>query len=326
MSEQIARVRPDIVHVHNTFPRLSPSIYTACRQAGVPVVQSLHNFRITCAAGTFVRDAKPCESCLHGSPYQAVLHRCYRNSALGSLAVAHMIQHHRRAQTYVHTVNVFIALTQFARGKFIEAGLPADRIIVKPNTTPDPGAPPLDQARHGALVVGRLSDEKGLSYLLEAWRSIDAPLRIVGTGPLLDSLRAAAPANVSFLGKLAPDAVRAQMKQSVFLIVPSVGYEGFPMVVVEAYACGLPVLASRLGGLIEIVEPNVTGHLFEVGDVASMVSVIKSTLAGPAHLVQLGVGARATYETKYSPAVVADQLQTIYRQLLSGELGRLAAE
>jgi glycosyltransferase involved in cell wall biosynthesis len=317
MRDQIADVRPDIVHVHNSFPRLSPAIYDACRDAGVPVIHTLHNFRIACAAGTFVRDGRPCEQCLTGSPYQAVTYRCYRGSALGSLALAAMIDHHRRAKTYAGKVDQFIALTEFSRSKYIAAGLPAERIAVKPNTAPDGGQPATAASRHGGLYVGRLSSEKGVEILLDAWQSIDYPLRVVGTGPLATSLATTASKNVEFLGAIDPAAVRAEMARAAFLVVPSTCYEGFPMVIAEAYASGLPVLASRIGSLAEVVKPGVSGDVFESGDTASLTAVVRRMIAAPAELSRLSVSARATYNKHYSSDVVLKQLLAIYDQVLS---------
>lgn len=322
MRDQIADVCPDIVHVHNSFPRLSPSIYDACRDAGVPVVHTLHNFRIACAAGTFVRDGRACELCLTGSPYQAVAHKCYRGSTLGSLALAGMIDHHRRAGTYAKKVDQFIALTEFARGKFIAAGVPTERISVKPNTAPDPGRPDGQSQRHGALYVGRLSAEKGVDTLIEAWKGIGYPLRIAGAGPLRDELAAHAPKNVTFLGAIDRAAVCAEMARAAFLVVPSTCYEGFPMVIAEAYACGLPVLASRIGSLAELVRPGMTGDVFEPGDAASLATTVRRTIANSDALSELSTIARQTYDDKYSGAVVLNELLAIYQRVLSTHKAR----
>lgn len=174
---------PDVVHVHNFFPLLTPAIYDACFDAGVAVVQTLHNYRTVCANGLLLREGRPCEDCILGSPYQAVLHRCYRGSRLGSWTVARLIQVHRSRNTWRDKVTRFIALTRFARSKFVEAGLPAEKIVVKPNFVPDPG-PPTNDSRQGALFVGRLAPEKGITTLLRAWATVDASLTVVGDGPL----------------------------------------------------------------------------------------------------------------------------------------------
>jgi glycosyltransferase involved in cell wall biosynthesis len=320
MRQGLAEVRPDIVHVHNFFPRLTPSIYDACIEAGVPVVQTLHNFRLTCAAGTLMRNGTVCEKCVGGSPYQAVMHRCYRDSTLGSLALARMIDYHRRSGTFARKVDLFIALTEFARDKFVAAGLPKHKIIVKPNTAPDPGRDAGAAHRNGALYVGRLSSEKGLVDLIDAWKGINAPLRIVGTGPLRDALAYRASANVTFLGPLSPDLVRTEMGKAAFLVMPSTCYEGFPMVIAEAYACGLPVLASRIGSLAEIVVPGVAGDLFEAGNSESLAAIVNAAISRPVDLSRWGRGARDIYERCYSSTVVSEQLLSAYERVL-GQVG-----
>ena len=173
---------PDLVHVHNFFPLLTPSVYDACREAAVPVVQTLHNYRTICAGALLLRDGRPCEDCIGGSPYQGALHGCYRGSRPGSLAVARMIARHRRQGTWQTKVDRFIALTEFAKAKFGEAGFPKDKIAVKPNFVEDVKADASDMPRSGALFVGRLSPEKGISTLLRAWSSLEIPLRIAGDG------------------------------------------------------------------------------------------------------------------------------------------------
>ena len=217
--------RPEVAHVHNFFPLLSPSIYDACADAGVPVVQTLHNFRTLCAGAFLLRDGQFCDKCVGRSPVWGVVHRCYRGSLPGSLAVASMIREYHRDPNRVHR---YIALNSYARGTFIRSGLPAGRVVVKPNFVTDTGPPPRLE-RRGGLFVGRLSVDKGVSELVRAWHGIDAPLKIGGTGPLEAKIRAEAPANVEFLGWLGPEQVRQRMLNSAFLLAPSLSTEQFPM-------------------------------------------------------------------------------------------------
>jgi glycosyltransferase involved in cell wall biosynthesis len=223
LAEAIAEFKPDVVHVHNFFPLLTPSIYDACRSAGVPVVQTLHNFRTICAGALLLRDGRPCEDCIGASPYQGALHGCYRGSRLGSLAVARMISRHRRQGTWQTKVDRFIALTDFAKAKFVEAGFPADKISVKPNFAVNLETRHVETARSGALFVGRLSMEKGIGTLLKAWRGLDVPLRIAGDGPLMSIVRGAGTLNVAPLGTLPPDAVSQEMARAAFLVMPRTG-------------------------------------------------------------------------------------------------------
>jgi glycosyltransferase involved in cell wall biosynthesis len=315
MAEKIAAFRPDIVQIHNTFPLLTPAVYDACAEAGVPVVQTLHNFRVSCASGLMLREGKLCEKCLGGSPYWAVRHRCYRGSAVGSLAVAHMIDRHQRAGTWSKKVDLFFALSEFAKRKFIAAGLPEDRILVKPNFAADPGMEPRTGGQHGALFAGRISEEKGVRDLIAAWSGIDAPLRICGDGPLRRELEAGAPSNVTFLGRLATGEVRKEMAMAQVLVVPSIYYENFPMVIAEAYAAGLPVLASRIGSLAEIVRDGETGMLFNSSDARDLSACVTAAFAAPEALDQMGRRARAVYEQNYSERAVYEVLIGAYARL-----------
>ena len=200
LSRTLETFRPHVVHVHNTFPLLTVSVFDACARLVIPVVQTLHNYRVTCANPNLLREGKVCTQCLDGRIYRAVVHRCYRKSWLGSLAVARMIDYNRRHRVWHRKVDRFIALTQSAKDIYVAAGLPADRIVIKPNFAADPG-PPHGGARHGALYAGRLSEEKGVRELIGAWHSVPHSLRVAGDGPLAAELRQSAPANVTFLGR-----------------------------------------------------------------------------------------------------------------------------
>jgi glycosyltransferase involved in cell wall biosynthesis len=325
VGEALDRHRPDIVHVHNVFPLLTPAIFAACRARGLPVVHTLHNYRVVCANGMLLRDGHVCEDCLTHGPWQAVKHRCYRDSAVGSAAVARAIHLHQRRGVWMHDVDRFIALSQFARAFFTRAGLPERKIAVKPNSTPDPGRPDVRRARDGFLFVGRLSREKGVDTLLSAFAGLDIPLTIVGDGPERMRLQAAAGPNIHFAGALPKAAVSAHMARARALVAPSIWYEGFPLVIAEAYAHGLPVIASRIGALAEIVEPGRTGQLVAPADSAALAAAVRELHARPDAAAALGAGARAAYEASYSPAVTVQRLGEIYqaaqRERHSGHAG-----
>ncbi|MEI8573512.1 glycosyltransferase [Methylomonas sp. LW13] len=305
--------KPDVVHAHNFFPQLSPSIYDACIDEGVPVVQTLHNYRLICPGALLMRDGRICEQCVSGSPYQAVLYGCYRGSKLGSLVVAHMVDKHRKQGTWQHKVNWFVALTNFARDKFIEAGFPADKISVKPNFVTEVKAViRKNQAQAYALFVGRVSLEKGIKTLIESWRQLNGavPLRIAGSGELANQLGGINA--VKYLGFQSAEDVDALMREAKFLVMPSEWYEGFPMVLVEAFSRGLPVLASRLGGMAEIVEDGVTGLLFEPGNAHELAEKARWLINHPDECMRMGNNARATYLEKYTPEINYNQLKAIY--------------
>lgn len=311
LGREIDRFRPDVVHIHNTFPRLSPAVFDACLHRGVPSVATLHNYRTICANALLMRNGVPCELCVTGSPYQAILHGCYRGSRLASAPLAQMIHWHRRRQTWSTKVDGLIALTDFARDRFLAAGFLPDNLHVKPNFVNDPGQ--FHGARAGALFVGRLSEEKGLRTLIQAWAQVDEPLDIVGDGPLLSWVRRAAPENVRVHGGLGKAAVLAMMQKARALVVPSLWYEGFPMVVVEGLANGLPILASRIGALEEIVGTTGAGAVFEPGDATSLSSVVNAIMSNESRRHSLGEAARAAYEKLYTPAMNLSQLLAIYR-------------
>jgi glycosyltransferase involved in cell wall biosynthesis len=319
INKKLLRSMFDIVHVHNFFPLLTPSVYDACIEAGVPVVQTLHNYRTICPGALLMRDGKICETCVTASPYNGSFHKCYRDSFFASFAVARMVAYHRKKLTWQYKVNRFIALTEFGKNKFIEAGFPANKISVKPNFVEDPLKPQkiINHNRNGkALFVGRLSPEKGVDILIKAWGNIHHPLEIAGTGPLFSELKKNASDNVTFLGQLSKDEVIHKMIEASFLIMPSICYETFGLVIIEAFACGLPVVASRLGSMKEIIQDGITGMHFKAGDGDDLAEKINVMFASQERLNQMGINARNEYEEKYTPEKNYDMLMDIYNQVI----------
>lgn len=309
--------RPDIVHVHNFFPLLTPAVHFGAARAGAAVVQTLHNFRTICAGAMLMRNEAPCEKCLAGSPLWGVVHRCYHGSLPGSLAITAMQARARRTGVWTTHTHRIIALTEFARTRFIAGGLPADRIRVKPNTIAPPTRPSSPGTRRFALFVGRLSPEKGAAYLVRAWHAFsDIPLVIVGSGPEQASLRAMAPANVEFRGQLSAAGVQDALASARILIMPSLSYEGLPMALLEAFAQGVPVAASAHGSLAELVEPGRTGALFPAGDSDGLVAVLRPLLADPARLGAMGAAARAVFAARYAPKNNLALLENIYHEAI----------
>ncbi len=314
MDVRIFDFKPDLVHVHNFFPILTPSIYDACADARVPVVQTLHNYRLICPQALLLRNGKPCEKCVTGSAYHAVLYGCYRGSRLVSLVPARMVSINRRRGTWRGKVTRYIALTRFAKEKFIEGGLPADRIAVKPNFVADPAAKhgPDAVRRGGALFVGRLSPEKGIGTLLQAWRDLAVPLRIIGDGPLAARVERCDHRAVKGLGRKARPEVIKEMRRAAFLIMPSQWYEAFPVVIVEAFATALPIIASRLGAMSELIDDGVTGLHFRPGDPADLAAKVRWAAEHPSDMRRMGDNARRVYEDRYTPESNYRQLMAIY--------------
>lgn len=319
----------DVVHFHNTFPLISPAAYRAVRARGAAVVQTLHNFRLLCANGLLFRDGQVCEACVGRTPpWPAVQHACYRGSRAGSGAVAVMLTGHRLLRTYERHVDLYVALSEFAKQKMIQGGLPADRLVVKPNFLSDEAARLYgtgEAAASGqeeyALFVGRLSPEKGTATLLRAWESLGArlPLRVVGDGPLAAVVARAAQgqAGVDYLGRQPPARVLELMRGARMLIFPSEWYEGFPMTLGEALASGLPVVASNLGAMPGIVEHGRTGRLFRPGDAGDLAAQVDWLLDHPQEQAAMRRAARREYEAHYTEARNALALLDLYRQALA---------
>ncbi len=315
MRNIISAFEPDVVHIHNFFPSLSPAIFDACLEFGVPSVWTIHNFRIACANGLLFRDGRICEDCLGRIPLPAVRHGCYRNSRVGSAAVATMIGYHKVRRTWHNKVTTFIALNDFAKGKLIESGLPEAKITVKPNFSPsakEPYAVNSSMNRNGALFVGRLSEEKGVSTLISAWSKLSIPLTIMGDGPERGALEKMAPSNVTFTGFSSPNDVSKAMAKTQALIVPSIWYENFPMTVVEAMSVGTPIIASELGALAHIIEDNVTGFHFSPGDANSLATVVERAFSSREILYKLGENCRNYWMNNLSPSATLKKLEEIY--------------
>ena len=315
-------VKPDVTHFHNIFPLISPAAYYASRKAGVPVVQTLHNYRLLCPAATFLRDGQLCEECLgKNSPWPAVLHACYhqfirsvrcdRRDADGSPLVADLA----RSSGHLYRPH------GTRPGKFIEGGLAAEKMVVKPNfVSPDPGR----RAGSGgyALYVGRLSAEKGVMTLLQAWQQLPGiPLKAVGDGPLMSNVQAFTHTHpeldIEVMGQRDPQEVLALMQGARFLVFPSEWYETFGRAVIEAFACGVPVLASRLGAMAELVDEGHTGLLFRPGDPQDLATKVRWAVEHPEAMDLMGAHARHVYEEKYTAELNYHMLMNIYRTAIS---------
>jgi glycosyltransferase involved in cell wall biosynthesis len=329
VAREVARVHPDVVHVHNFFPLLSPSVYRACRRAGVAVVQTLHNFRLLCPNAIFFRDGSPCEDCLGRSvAWPGVVHGCYRGSRVATAPVAAMLAIHRAVRTWSKLVDVYVAPTRFVREKFIQGGFAPEQIDVKPHFVSGDPTPGDGQGGY-ALAVGRISEEKGFRTLLAAWERLhaDVPLKIVGDGPLLEELREGSRPlrGVEWVGRAPPDEVRRLMQRAQMLVVPSLWYETFALVVIEAFAAGLPVVAARHGALAELVSHGRTGVHFEPGNAFELAAAVDGLASRPGDLSALRRNARAEFDAKYDPARNYTALMRTYARALEVARARAAA-
>ena len=314
-----------IVHVHNTFLAASPSVYRAAASCRVPVVQTLHNYRLVCPSATVYRDGHPCTDCLgRAIPWPAVVHACYRGSRPQSAVVAATLAVHHARGTYTRRIAAYLALTRFQRDLLVRGGLPADRVEVLPNfLEPDPGV--TRGRREGFLFAGRLSEEKGVAALLGAAARAPGLVRIAGQGPLSSLVAAAAAAgDVEALGQLDKSAVLDQLRRATAMVLPSVWYEGFPVSVLEAFATGTPVIASRIGSLAELIDDGVTGLLATPGDAQDLADRLRWAADHPHEMRKMGTSARMKYETTYrGPAHLAALLDTYGRLISAAAPGRI---
>jgi len=313
--------RPEVVHVHNTLPLLSPSVYYAASAEGVPVVQTLHNYRLMCPAALCFRDGHVCTDCVGKSvAVGAVRHACYRESRSASAAVVTMLSVHRLLGTWERKISVYIALTAMARRLFIESGLAAEKLVVKPNfVDPDPG---IGTGSGGyALFVGRLSVEKGIRTLLQAWQLIGdrLPLLIVGDGPLGPDVAAAAgnTPGVTWIGKRAPKDIVPLLREATCLVFPSECYETFGRVIVEAFAAGTPVVAAGHGAAAELVADGITGVHFHPGDASDLAAKVIQLHSQPVLRGAMRAAARSDFENRFTADVNYQSLLAIYQRALA---------
>jgi glycosyltransferase involved in cell wall biosynthesis len=329
MTQSVREFKPDIVHFHNTFPLISPAAVYAAKNAGAAVVMSLHNYRLLCPSADLYRDENVCEDCFGRTvKWPAVMHRCYRGSAAQSGIVALMSVVHRLDGRFGRVADRYIAVSEHSRSLFIRAGLSPDRVVVKPNFVVQP--PPIaDVAREGfVLFVGRLVPDKGISTLLEAWRSPSAPqvpLMVVGDGPLASEVGRAG-GNVRLLGKKTPSEVQALMRRASLLVFPSEWREPFGLAIVEAFANELPVLAAGIGAAPELVDPGRTGFLFEAGNSQLLARAAHYALESPEALHGMGLAAGLEYRMKYTPGRNLELLEAIYCDALNDRIVPAPAE
>ncbi|MFI9310659.1 glycosyltransferase [Streptomyces triculaminicus] len=326
-SELAARLRterPDVVHVHNVFPLLSPAVLAACADVGVPVVATLHNYTQVCPPGTLHRDGRPCTECVgSAAPLPAVRHGCYRNSRLATVPLAVSQSVNRRR--WWSGVERFLCISAAQRDLLVRSGMPAERLAVKHNFVPDPGACRTGDGDH-LLFLGRLAEAKGTRLLMAAWDEIAAdggvgvPLVLAGAGPLEDEVTAWAAGrnDVRYVGLYDPAQCRQAVARSVAVVAPSTSRETFGLVVAEAMAAGVPAVAAGHGAFVELVEDNVTGLLHQPGDSASLASRIRRIAAEPARNREMGQAARRRYEQGFSPAVGLERLVNEYRTAIAG--------
>jgi len=318
-SRKLKDIYPDLVHFHNTFFMLSPSVYYACKELNLPVIHSLHNPRAICPSSTFYRNGRICDDCMGRLfAWPGILHACYRGSYLQTAAVAVMGAVHRRLRTWHRKIDAYIVFTEFYRRKFIEGGFPEDKIIVKPHFVAEDPQVRRNSSSNYALFIGRLSSEKGLTTLLRAWQEVkDIPLKIRGEGPMLNDIKGVIRENrlqsIEIVNRLPQKELIALIKGARFLISPSDGYyENFGLVIIESFACGVPVIVSGVGVMHELVEDKKTGLYFTAGDPSDLASKVKWAWEHEEEMRNMGERARQEFELKYTAQDNYQQLMRIY--------------
>ncbi|HVB83080.1 MAG TPA: glycosyltransferase [Candidatus Binataceae bacterium] len=315
----VAETRPDIAHFHNTFPLISVSALRACRELGVPVVQTLHNYRPLCMNGQLFRDGKACSSCVRNPvSWAGMLHRCYRGSLAYSGAMALMQFAQNMVGSYARDVDLFLAPSQWVRQMYIAAGYAAEKISVKPHFVEDPVAPYAGERQY-ALFVGRLSPEKGVPTLVAAWRQLPhIPLIVIGDGPQAEELKGLSEqlSNVTCLGSVDRAVVLRYIQRASCLIVPSEAPETFGVVAIEGLACGTPVIATKVGALPEIVVHDFNGYLFNRGDAKDLAARVEYLWTHRGYARKLGSNARQDYERRFTAKNNYEQLIREYSKVV----------
>jgi glycosyltransferase involved in cell wall biosynthesis len=319
--EIIDREKPELVHFTNTFPLISLAGPAAAKDAGLPVVASIRNYRPVCAGAYFLRDGKVCEKCLTGNlgTLPAIYHRCYRDSYLSSIALAGTIAYQKWTRAWERSIDVFYSPSEFARLKLIEGGFPADRFMAKPNfvaKNPDVG----DGTGNYLLFAGRLSPEKGLSTILDAWNqeSLLPNLHIVGEGPELPLAEEAAKRDprIQVFGKLPHAQLLVKMGEATAIMITSLWYETFGRTIVESFSKGTPVIASNLGAMAELVRDGITGVKFEAGDARSLIDAVQRLTKQHTDLASIRSNCRREFEERYTPEANYKQLIAIYERAI----------
>ncbi len=324
IQEAIKMFKPDILHCQSFFPLVSPAIYYASGQSGVPVVQTLHEYRLICPSGWLLRAERPCHDCTKYSLLSSIQHGCYRNSSLQTLPVAMMLGIHKAFKTWTRKIAVFTTPTEFAKQQFVAGGLPENKILVKSNLlASDPEYIPLQ--RSYALYAGRLSPEKGIVPLLEAWRNLkDIPLKIVGDGPLEEWVKNYVGIHdmtqVEVVGFKPLIEVLNLLRQAYFLIQPSIAYETFGRAIMEAFATGTPALVSSSGAMAELVHDQNTGLLFEPNNPTAITVAVRQAMTNLEQLNCWGLQARKVYEEQFSSTATYQRLMEIYNIAIANSL------
>jgi glycosyltransferase involved in cell wall biosynthesis len=317
MSQAIEQFKPDIIHVHNFFLIYSPSIFKAAFDHGVPAVVTLHNYRMVSPCSQLLRNGKICELCVNRNPWRILIYRCYKKSFWASLLRYRIYYLSRKIHHWENYVDKFFALTCFGKDKLIESGMDASKLHILPNAVPDPlKNEPLSAPGNYALFIGMVEQHKGIERLIEAWQTIDYPLIVVGDGNLRKSLQSICPDNVNFLGIQSRQKIAELLRDCAFLVMPSIWYEGLPLVVLEGMSMGRAIVGSGHGAIAAVVKEGISGLHFMPGDVSDMRKKIKRLISDPELCRKLGENGRNEYLSLYTPERHYETLINSYEEVI----------
>lgn len=324
----IIKFKPDVIHIHNVFPLISPSVYYCAKDDNVPVVQTIHNFRFLCPNGLFLRNGQVCELCKNGNYTPAVRYGCYKNSYFFSGLYAAIIKYHRMHNTFYDKIDTLVALSEFSKRKLIEGGFDHRKIVVKPNFLLQSGIENnFNRKLDYFIFIGRLSKEKGIYNLVEAVRNFTKQkLKIIGNGEELEIIKNVINTNklnnIELLGFIDGPRKYKLLTEAKALIFPSIWYENFPMTILEAYSMGTPVIASNIGSLPEIVQDKKTGLLFNSGDPEDLANKIEWAWNHPREMADMGKKALKEFELKYTAEKNYQMLMDIYLKAIENKSKR----
>lgn len=315
--EVIKKFKPNILHVHNLFYQATPSVLKAAKKHGVKVVMTLHNFRLLCPGGLFLRNSQVCTKCKDLKfPIYAVKHKCFQDSYLKSLALSFSSGFNNQMDTWDKYVDKFIVLTPFIKDLLLSSslGVTEDKINIKPNSTDDFFINKKeDQERAGYLFVGRLSKEKGVDVLVNAFNKLNLKLDIIGTGDLKEELESISGSNITFHGSKNRDFIKQKLFNTKALMFPSIWYEGLPNTIIEAYSSGTPIVASNIDNINNLVKDGYNGDLFIANDPYSLAEAVLNFDKKDLSFYQKN--ARKTFEDKYKHDINLKNLLNLYSQL-----------
>lgn len=310
----LRNIKPDIVHIHNTFPLWTFSIIDACNEINIPIVMTLHNYRLICAKGTFYRKNKICEICSKSSSFNAVKYKCYQQSIIKSFAVSLMIRKYNKGLSLINKINKFIVLTEFSKKKFLDNKFPSNKIAVKPNFIINKYDKFIATNKKGFIFASRLTEEKGIIDLIKVHKKIDFELTVCGDGPLKKYLTNQH--SINYLGHLDKDKLYDIIGKSKFLIFPSKWYEGFPIILLEAFALETVVIAPNLGSMSSIVDNKFNGLLYDPNNIEDLINKIKWALSNEEKCNQIKNNAKKEFNEKYTEEVNYNILKKIYEDAI----------